>query len=63
MEEEFSLTLDDPDEVNDSTYFGEQYMRSVADNHPQLIQRFWLRWRKEYLIALREFHKSSGTNK
>ena len=55
------LTLNDLDEPNDPTYLSNVDMRRV-DNHSQLIQRFWSRWRKEY-VALREFHKINGTNK
>ena len=28
-----------------------------------ILQRFWNRWRHEYLTSLREFHKTTGTNK
>ena len=56
-------TLDDLDELNDSTYLRNVDTTRVVDNHSQLIQRFWLRWRKEYFTALGEFHKINGTNK
>ena len=28
-----------------------------------ILQRFWNRWRHEYLTSLREFHNTTGTNK
>lgn len=48
--------LEEPDELADPTYLNDQDMRRVVDKHSQLIQRFWFRWRREYLTALREFH-------
>ena len=37
-------------------------MRKQLTNHTRLLQSFQLRWRREYLTALREFHKTTGSN-
>ena len=55
--------LDDPEEIVDPTYIGDRDMRKWVDTHSQLMQRFWTHWRKEYITALREFHRSTGQNK
>ena len=56
-------TLDDPEELADPSYIGDQDMRKQVDMHSKLIQRFWSHQRKEYLTALREFYRSTGHNK
>ena len=49
--------FDDPDyKVSAST------MRKQLTNHTRLLQSFQLRWRREYLTALREFHRTTGSN-
>ena len=37
-------------------------MRAKVDRQAVLLQHFQSRWKREYLIALREFHHTSGTN-
>ena len=37
--------------------------RQLTNNHTRLLQSFQLRWRREYLTALREFHKATGSNR
>lgn len=55
--------VEDPDENADPTYLSDQDMRKVTSKHSKIIQQFWVRWRKEYLTALREFHKTTGNNR
>ena len=54
--------VEDHDENADPSYLRDQDMRKVTSRHSKLIQQFWVRWRKEYLTALREFHKTTGNN-
>ena len=37
-------------------------MRKQLTNHTRLLQNFQSRWRREYLTALREFHRITGSN-
>lgn len=37
-------------------------MRKQLTNHTRLLQSFQSRWRREYLTALRDFHKTTGIN-
>lgn len=56
--------LDNPEELEDPTYIDGCNMRKRVDQHTQLINQFWLRWKREYLTSLREFNnKISGHNK
>jgi len=55
--------IEDPDENADPSYLRDQDMRKATSRHSKLIQQFWVRWRKKYLTALREFHKATGNNK
>ena len=34
----------------------------MIDRQGVLLQHFQSRWKKEYLTALREFHRTTGTN-
>ena len=52
-----SEDLTDPDYGNDSDMGRRVKMQAL------ILQRFWNRWRHEYLTSLREFHKTTGTNK
>ena len=40
----------------------DRHIRNQVYTHSHLIQQFWSRWRKEYLTALRKFHRSTGHN-
>ena len=55
-------TLEDTEEIMDPPYMDDQRMRNKVNTHSHIIQQFWSRWRKEYLTALREFHRSTGHN-
>ena len=55
--------VEDPDEDADPSYLSDQDMRKATSRHSKLIQQFWVRWRREYLTALREFHKTTGNNR
>ena len=37
-------------------------MRKQLTNHARLLQYFQIRWKREYLTSLREFHKAFGMN-
>ena len=55
-------TLEDTEEMMDPPHMDDQHIRNQANTHSHLIQQFWSRWRKEYLTALREFHRSTRHN-
>ena len=55
--------INDQEEITDPSYLTDKDMRKAVNKHSRLIQQFWLRWKREYLTALREFHKASGNNK
>jgi len=54
--------VDDQEEIMDPLYLSDQDMRKVVNKHSRLIQQSWLRWKREYLTVLREFHRTSGNN-
>ena len=51
---------DDPDDPDYNV--SAPTMRKQLTNHTRLLQNFQTRWRREYLTALREFHKITGSN-
>ena len=38
-------------------------MREKVNKHSAVIEKFWNRWKTEYLTSLREFNRISGHNK
>ena len=55
--------LNDPEELKDPTYVSDSAMREKVNKHTAMMEKFWNRWRTEYLTSLREFYKVSGHNK
>ena len=55
--------LNKPEEVEDSTYVSGVSMREKVNKHSAVIEKFWNRWKTEYLTSLREFNRISGHNK
>ena len=51
---------DDPDDPDYNV--SAPTMRKQLTNHTRLLQNFQTRWRREYLTALREFHRITGSN-
>ena len=51
------------DEINDTTYGeSDSQLKRRAKVQAQLLKHFWLRWKREYLTSLREFHNTTGNN-
>ena len=55
--------LNKPEELEDPTYVSDNVMREKVNKHSMVIEKFWNRWKTEYLTSLREFNKISGHNK
>ena len=55
--------LNKPEELEDPTYVNDNVMREKVNKHSMVIEKFWNRWKTEYLTSLREFNKISGHNK
>ena len=50
------------DEESDPDYYSSNQMRTKVDRQGMLLQHFQSRWKKEYLTALWELHRTTGTN-
>ena len=51
------LSLPGPEVSDDPDYSPEELTRR-ANHLSQILQHFWNRWKREYLLELREFHRS-----
>ena len=49
-------------EESDPDYYSSNQMRAKVDRQGMLLQHFQSRWKKEYLTALWEFHRTAGAN-
>ena len=52
----------DEDYIESDPDYSSNQMRAKVDRQGLLLQHFQSRWKKEYLTALREFHRTTGTN-
>ena len=52
-----------PEELADPDYGTQSNVQHRVKLQAVILQRFWRRWRHEYLTSLREYHRSSGDNK
>lgn len=50
------------DEESDQDYYPSNQMRAMVDRQGVLLQHFQSQWKKEYLTALREYHRTTGKN-
>ena len=51
------LTLPDPSISDDQDYSSERLSRRMS-HLSRILQHFWNHWKKEYLLELREFHRT-----
>ena len=57
---DYGITSED---LTDTDYGSSSDVGRQVKMQALILQRFWNRWRHEYLTSLREFHNTSGTNK
>lgn len=54
--------LIEAEKISDPDYSSSSTIRKAANHQAQILQHFQGRWKREYLTALREFHKVTGNN-
>ncbi len=54
--------MTDNEEINDPDFLDESEAKKRFKNQALKLQHFELRWKREYLTHLREFHKKTGNN-
>ena len=50
------------DEINDPNFGDATEIQKRARAQATIVKQLWVRWKREYLTALRETHKVTGTN-
>jgi len=54
--------FNNPEEQDDPNYLCADNVRKRVNRQTDLIEKFWIQWRREYLTSLRQFNQISGHN-